>query len=123
MRALLLHQDLVGVEFHQHGAVSLELLNRDGESEIVQKEELQLEMVELEKGEAADLFWGEDMLELRSEDRDWAADLGVAGVGVEDIGKEFARACYAGDDKTVNIETVDNEEMWEIVGICLCSDK
>jgi hypothetical protein len=35
------------VELNKHGSISLEVLDRDCESEVVQKKELKLEMVEL----------------------------------------------------------------------------
>lgn len=52
----LLRDDLARVELHQHGPVSLDLLDGDRQAEIVQQEELQLEVVQLGEGQAADLF-------------------------------------------------------------------
>ena len=52
---LLLTDDLAGVVFHQHGPVGFQLLYRDGKAEVVQQEELELQVVELDEGEAADL--------------------------------------------------------------------
>lgn len=37
---LLLGDNLPRVEFHQHGAVGLELFDRDGESKVVEQQEL-----------------------------------------------------------------------------------
>lgn len=52
---LLLANDLAGVVFHQHGAVCFQLFYGDGEPEVVEEEELELQVVELDEGEAADL--------------------------------------------------------------------
>lgn len=53
---LLLADDLAGVVFYQHGAVCFQLFYRDGETEVVQEEELELQVVELDEGQAADLW-------------------------------------------------------------------
>ena len=55
---LLLTDDLAGVVFHQHGAVGLQLFYGDGEAEVVQKEELEFQVIELDEGEAANLRSG-----------------------------------------------------------------
>ena len=52
---LLLGENLARVEVHQHRAVRLEFLDGDGEAEIIEEEELQLQMIELEQREASDL--------------------------------------------------------------------
>ena len=52
---LLLTNDLAGVVFHQHVAVRFQLLYGDGQPEVVEEEELELQVVELDEGEAADL--------------------------------------------------------------------
>lgn len=53
---LLLGHNLPRVEFDQHRPIRLQLLHRDGEAEIVQQQELELEVVELDEREAPDLF-------------------------------------------------------------------
>lgn len=52
---LLGGDDLPRVELHQHGRVRLKIFDSDGESEVIQDEELNLEMVELCQGETTDL--------------------------------------------------------------------
>ena len=52
---LLLADDLASVVFHQHGAVGFQLFHGDGEPEVVEEQELELQVVELDEGEAADL--------------------------------------------------------------------
>jgi len=51
----VLGQDLAGVELDEHSRVDLEILNGHGKAEVVEQEELQLEVVELGEGKAADL--------------------------------------------------------------------
>ena len=52
---LLLHHDFSRVELDKHGAVCFKLLHRNGQSKIVQEEELQLQVIELCKGKTSDL--------------------------------------------------------------------
>lgn len=52
---LLLRHDFPGIELNQHSPVRLNFLDRDAQSEIVQKQELQLEMVQFGKWKAANL--------------------------------------------------------------------
>jgi len=44
---LLLGDDFPSVELNQHGAVGLDLFDRDGEAEVVEEEELQFQVIEL----------------------------------------------------------------------------
>lgn len=88
---LLLSNDLSCVECDQHTAVSLELFNRDGKTEVVEKQELKFQMIQLHQGEASDLC--------------------VSGIRVEYIGEELARTSHASDDQSMNVETVNDEEM------------
>ena len=50
--------DLPGVELDQHRGVRLQVFHWYGESKVVKKEELQFEVVEFDKWEAADLQEG-----------------------------------------------------------------
>lgn len=52
---LLLSDDLASVELDEHGAVSFDLFNGHGKAEVVQKQELKFEVVELWKRKATDL--------------------------------------------------------------------
>jgi hypothetical protein len=50
-----LGHDLPGVELDKHRAISFELFNRNAETEVVQDEELQLEVVKFDQRQASDL--------------------------------------------------------------------
>jgi hypothetical protein len=52
----LLRDDLAGVEFNKHRAVSLDLFDGHRQAEVVQEKELELQVVEFGEGEAADLW-------------------------------------------------------------------
>lgn len=39
----------------------------------------------------------------------------ISRIGVENIGEEFTRTSHARDDQSVNVKTVDDKEMGEIV--------
>lgn len=52
---LLLGNNLSRVELDEHGAVGFDFFDWYGKAEVVQEEELELEVVELRKREAADL--------------------------------------------------------------------
>ena len=54
-RGLLLGDDLAGVEFDEHRAVSFDLFDRHTKPEVVQKQELQFQVVELGEWQSADL--------------------------------------------------------------------
>lgn len=47
---------LAGVKLDQHGGVRLQLFHRNGESEVVEHEELQLQVVQLGQRESTNLF-------------------------------------------------------------------
>jgi hypothetical protein len=50
-----LRDDLAGIELDKHGRVHLQVFHGDGETEIVEDEELKFEVVEFGEGEASDL--------------------------------------------------------------------
>ena len=54
-RGLLLGDDLASVEFDEHRAVSFDLFHRHTKPEVVQKQELQFQVVELGEWQSADL--------------------------------------------------------------------
>ena len=54
-RGLLLGDDFARVEFDEHRAVSLDLFDRHTKPEVVQKQELQFQVVKLGKWQSADL--------------------------------------------------------------------
>ena len=47
--------DLSCVEFYQHCGICLEVLDRDGESEVIKEEELQLQVIKFGQRETSDL--------------------------------------------------------------------
>ena len=55
LRGLLLGDDLASVEFDEHRAVSFDLFDRHTKPEVVQKQELQFQVVELGEWQSADL--------------------------------------------------------------------
>lgn len=64
LRPFPLREYFSGVEFHQHGAVSLELFDGDGEAEIVEKKKLEFEMVEFDEWEASDLQRSSELISI-----------------------------------------------------------
>ena len=62
MHYLLLGNDFARVKLNKHGAVGVEFLNGHGEAEVVEQEELELEVVEFDEGETADLSEGDQMI-------------------------------------------------------------
>ena len=54
---LLLCDDFSGIKLHEHRAVCFELLHWYAQPEIVEDEELELQMVELDQRESADLSY------------------------------------------------------------------
>jgi hypothetical protein len=64
MLLMLLRNNLSSVKLDQHRSIRLQLLNRNRETKIVEKQKLQLEVVELSKRKTTNLFY-----ELGTEDR------------------------------------------------------
>ena len=54
-RGLLLGDDLASIKFDEHRAVSFDLFDRHTEPEVVQKQELQFQVVEFGEWQSADL--------------------------------------------------------------------
>lgn len=109
---LLLREHLTRIKLHQHGAIRLELLYRDRKPEVVQEEELKLEVIELDERKATDLG------DRRLATVEWvrsATYLCISRIGVENIGEEFTRTGHARDDQSMDIKTINDEEMREIV--------
>lgn len=52
----MLSNNFSSVELDEHGSICLEVLDRNGEAEVVQKKELELQVVELCQRKAADLL-------------------------------------------------------------------
>jgi len=52
----LLGKNLAGIEFNQHGTVCLQFIDRDRKAKVVEEQELQLEMVQFQQRQTADLF-------------------------------------------------------------------
>ena len=50
-----MRDDLARVKLDEHGGVCLEVLDGDGETEVVEEEELEFEMVQLREGQPANL--------------------------------------------------------------------
>lgn len=46
-------------------------------------------------------------------------NLGVARIGVEDVGEELACTGYARDNESVDVETIDDKEVRKVQGISL----
>jgi hypothetical protein len=55
LRDLLLCNKFSGVKFHEHGAIGFEFLHRDRKPEVVEKQELQFEIVKLCQWKTSDL--------------------------------------------------------------------
>jgi hypothetical protein len=64
MLLMLLRNNLSSIKLDQHRSIRLQLLNRNRETKIVEKQKLQLEVVELSKRKTTNLFY-----ELGTEDR------------------------------------------------------
>lgn len=56
--SLLLGNNLTGVEFDKHGAVSLDFLDRHGQSEVIEEKELKLQVIEFLQRQSTDLKHG-----------------------------------------------------------------
>lgn len=79
--------------------VALQLVDRDLEPEIVQQQELQLELVQFVERQTS--------------------DLGVSGIGVEDVREELARHRHTGDDEAMNVEAVNRKQFVRICALPL----
>ena len=55
LSSLLLGHNLAGIELNEHGAICFELLHRNGETEVVEDQELKLKMVELNQRQTSNL--------------------------------------------------------------------
>lgn len=114
-RSLLLGNDLARIELDEHRAVGFNLLDGHGESEIVEKKELQFQMVELRERQSTNLM---DMLVSCTIDQTRnPAYLCVSRICVEDVREEFAGACDASNDQSVNVEAVHHKKVGQVVGI------
>lgn len=96
--SFLLRDNLAGIKFDEHSSIRLDFLHGYGEAEVVQEEKLQLQMVELWEGKAANLVDTLVLDELPLWGVTGDAHLGIARVCIENIRKEFTRACHAGYD-------------------------
>ena len=109
--SLLLSYNFASIELDQHGAICLEFLYRNGETEVVEDEELKLEVVELDQGEASDLR----LFNTCTDSKHGRAYLGISGVRVEDVREEFARTGDACNDQTMNVVAIHHEKLRQIV--------
>jgi hypothetical protein len=98
------------IKFDEHRGVSFEVFDGHRETEIVEKEELELEMVELSQGKPADLQTPASVKPSNLSRRaHFQTYLRVSRVGVENVREKLARAGHARNDQPMDVEAVHHE--------------
>lgn len=96
---LLLSNHFSCIKLNQHGPVCFKLLNGYRQSKIVEEKELKFKVIEFDKRKPS--------------------NLGIAGVSIENVGKEFTGTSDTSNNQSMNVETINNEKVGKLVLLVL----